>query len=59
MIKLLAAELGMKPVGWFGQEADRHAHCYPTHKTIRASSDALAEGFKAGACRRRGGAAWG
>lgn len=36
----------MKPVGWLGQDADRHEHCYPKHKTIEASADVLAEGFK-------------
>ena len=38
--------MSMKPVGWLGQNADRHAHCYPTHKTIEASADVFAEGFK-------------
>ncbi len=35
----------MKPVGWLGQEADRHEHCYPGHKTIEASRDVLVEGY--------------
>ena len=38
--------MGLKPVGWLGQDADRHEHCYPSHKTIEASDDVLAEGFK-------------
>jgi uncharacterized Zn-binding protein involved in type VI secretion len=38
--------MSMKPVGWLGQDADRHEHCYPKHKTIEASDDVLAEGFK-------------
>lgn len=38
--------MSMKPVGWLGQEASRHDHCYPSHKTIQASSDVLAEGFR-------------
>lgn len=38
--------MSMKPVGWLGQEANRHDHCYPSHKTIQASPDVLAEGFR-------------
>ncbi len=38
--------MSMKPVGWLGQDADRHEHCYPQHKTIEASPDVFAEGFK-------------
>lgn len=38
--------MSMKPVGWLGQKADRHDHCYPTHATIEASPDVLAEGIK-------------
>ena len=37
----------MKPVGWLGQDADRHEHCYPSHKTIEASRDVLVEGYGA------------
>ena len=36
----------IKPVGWLGQDADRHDHCYPNHKTIEASPDVLAEGCR-------------
>ncbi|MFS8067442.1 MAG: PAAR domain-containing protein [Byssovorax sp.] len=37
--------MSLKPVGWLGQDASRHDHCYPNHKTIEASPDVLAEGF--------------
>jgi len=38
--------MSLKPVGWLGQDADQHDHCYPIHKTIEASPDVLAEGFR-------------
>ena len=38
--------MSLKPVGWLGQDANRHDHCYPNHKTIEASPDVLAEGFR-------------
>ena len=38
--------MSMRPVGWLGQDADRHEHCYSKHKTIEASTDVFAEGFK-------------
>lgn len=38
--------MSLKPVGWLGQDANRHDHCYPVHKTIEASPDVLAEGFR-------------
>ena len=38
--------MSLKPVGWLGQDAKQHDHCYPSHKTIKASADVLAEGFR-------------